>query len=129
MMDRDWQRISVCVSVGYWVILDQAIPSFTELVIEGTLDLDHGPTKDNDITIDVTYLYIYGGRLIIGCEESAPYEGKASIVLRGTASTTPYPVTEGPNVGSKVIGKVSLKTMKTFSLKYWGRIVNREIVN
>lgn len=106
------------MSVGYWVILDQAIPSFTEMVIEGTLELDHGPTKDNDITIDVTYLYIYGGRLIIGCEESAPYEGKASIVLRGTASTTPYPVTEGPNVGSKVIGKVSLKIIKTFSLRY-----------
>lgn len=91
--------------IGYWVILDQPIPSFTELVIEGTLELDHGPAKDNDLTIDVTYLYILGGRLIIGCEESAPYEGKASIVLRGDSNTAPYPVTEGPNVGSKVIGE------------------------
>jgi hypothetical protein len=86
------------------VVVDQPIPSFTELVIEGTLELDHGPTKSNSLTIDVTYLYILGGRLIIGCEESSPYEGEASIILRGDAKTAPYPVTQGPNVGSKVIG-------------------------
>ncbi|XP_061189118.1 fibrocystin-L-like [Saccostrea echinata] len=98
------QGDKVKIPKGHWIILDEAIPSFTELVIEGTLELDHGPTKDNDLTIDVTYLYIKGGRLIIGCQESAPFEGKASIVLRGDSNTAPYPVTEGPNVGSKVIG-------------------------
>ncbi|XP_048777455.2 fibrocystin-L-like isoform X3 [Ostrea edulis] len=97
------QGDKVKIPKGYWVILDQPIPSFAELVIEGTLELDHGPAKTNSYTIDVTYLYILGGRLIIGCEEAAPFEGEASIILRGDPNTAPYPVTEGPNVGSKVI--------------------------
>lgn len=106
------------------MILDQPIPSFAELVIEGTLELDHGPAKTNSFTIDVTYLYILGGRLIIGCEEAAPFEGEASIILRGDPNTAPYPVTEGPNVGSKVIGTV--KIFKDFIYnRYTGMYVYR----
>ncbi|KAK3107254.1 hypothetical protein FSP39_010348 [Pinctada imbricata] len=85
-----------------WVILDVNPPSLDKLVLEGTLELKN--EASSDFTISVTYLYILGGRLIIGCDESTPFLGTASIVLRGDWSTPEYPITEGPAVGSKAIG-------------------------
>lgn len=92
-------------------------------MIEGILEFDYGFIKDNDIIIDVIYLYIYGGRFIIGCDEFVFYEGKVFIVLRGIVSIISYFVIEGFNVGFKVIGKVLLKIIKIFLLRYWGVIV------
>lgn len=75
-------------------------------MLEGVLELSHGPTKDREFTIDVMYLYIQGGRLIIGCQESSPFEGLATIILRGDHSTPVWPKTEGPNIGSKAMGEL-----------------------
>ncbi|XP_052060298.1 fibrocystin-L-like isoform X3 [Mytilus californianus] len=86
-----------------WVVGDTSIPQLDSLVLEGVLELSHGPSKDRQFTIDVMYLYIQGGRLIIGCQESSPFEGLATIILRGDHSTPVWPKTEGPNIGSKAI--------------------------
>ena len=87
------------------MIVDTSIPQLESLVLEGTFELDHGPSQDREFTIDVMYLYILGGRLIIGCQESSPFLGTASIILRGDHSTPAWPRKEGPNIGAKVVGK------------------------
>lgn len=100
--------------------MDQQIPVLDSLEIQGTLELDHGPNKNRQLTISVTYLYILGGRLIIGCDEANPFEGLAQIILRGTHATPDWAVTEGPNVGSKVLGKycsLKLKILFLYTVK------------
>ena len=87
------------------MVVDTSIPQFESLVLEGTFELDHGPSQDREFTIDVMYLYILGGRLIIGCQESSPFLGTASLILRGDHSTPAWPRTEGPNIGAKVVSK------------------------
>ena len=96
---------SVCLLSGYWVVLDQEVPAFDRLIIEGTLEINNDLTKN--FVLNVTYLYILGGRLIVGFENS-PFEGQFSIFLRGDHSTPVFDVTEGPIVGSKVLGKSRL---------------------
>ena len=55
--------------------------------------------------ISADYIIIKGGRLIIGWPED-PFDGLASIVLRGNQSTPYYiPSGDSPTVGSKVIGE------------------------
>ena len=88
-----------------WVVADIDFQQMESLVLEGVLELDHGPSQDRQFTIDVMYLYILGGRLIIGCQESSPFLGQATISLRGDHSTPAWPKTEGPNIGAKAVGK------------------------
>ena len=73
------------------------------LVLEGVLEIDDGPTNDREFTIDTTYMYIFGGKLMAGCPGD-PFLGKLSIILRGSHATPVWARTEGPNIGSKVIG-------------------------
>ena len=88
-----------------WVVADTTIPKMGKLVLFGVLELDDANGTRN-FEIKCTYLIIMGGRLIVGWPDK-PFLGRALILLEGRHSTSPYPVSSGPPVGSKAIGKHS----------------------
>ena len=93
---------------GAWVVADTVLPTMSKLEIYGVLELDNDPDsngKQRDYTLKVTYLYIEGGRLIVGWEDN-PFKGQVQIILEGSHSTPDFPRVDGPELGSKVIGKV-----------------------
>lgn len=49
-----------------------------------------------------------GGRLIAG-QVDEPFKGNLHIMLRGEHSTPDWPLPEGPNQGSKVLGENTQK--------------------
>ena len=86
-----------------WVLINSTINKLGTLLLEGVLELVDHPSAVHEISAD--YIIIMGGRLIIGWPED-PFDGLASIVLRGDQATPYYiPSGDGPTVGSKVIGK------------------------
>lgn len=53
--------------------------------------------------IEADFIVIRCGRLIIGWPDD-PFDGLATIVLRGNQSTPYFSPGEGPSLGSKAIG-------------------------
>ena len=71
------------------------------LLLEGVLEFADSPTAV--YIIDADFIIIKGGRLIIGWPED-PFDGLASIILRGSHSSPYYNPGDGPTLGSKAIG-------------------------
>ena len=73
-----------------------------------------------DFVLNATYIVIgQGGNLIIGWEDQ-PMKGSVLISLNGNWDTQDIPIQDGPNVGSKAIGKYwccSVKRSDVFCLK------------
>ena len=70
------------------------------LFIYGTLELD----DSRDFNLTATYILIQGGHLVIG-RESEPFTHNVHIVLEGHHHTPDIPLPNGPNLGSKALGK------------------------
>lgn len=85
---------------GMWVVADTSIPKLDALHVYGQLEISNDLPK---ITLSVSYIYIRGGRLILGWENK-PYPGEAIIELKGTKHAPSFPVNSGPNLGSSFIG-------------------------
>nr|XP_032810523.1 fibrocystin-L isoform X1 [Petromyzon marinus] len=96
---------NVTVPPGSWLVLDVAPPVLHRLTVYGVLEVpvDVWNRSAPPLVLNVTYLSIQGGRFIAGREDS-PLEGDFSVVLRGDHLTPDWPLPNGPNQGSKVIG-------------------------
>ncbi|XP_078254550.1 PKHD1 like 1, tandem duplicate 1 [Rhinoraja longicauda] len=101
---------SVVVAKGVWLLIDIMIPSLYKLTIYGTLEVkDLNETSSSNsssymnIVLNATYISIQGGRFIAGTLEE-PFRGELLIVLRGDHKTPDWPLPNGPNQGSKVLG-------------------------
>ena len=92
------RRIALFALSGEWIVADVALPRMKKLYIYGTLELNNS----RDFTVDVYYIVIQGGRLVIG-EENDPFNHKARIILRGDHST-PEISLPGVELGAKAIG-------------------------
>ncbi|XP_067888793.1 PKHD1 like 1, tandem duplicate 1 [Heterodontus francisci] len=101
---------SVVIPLGVWLVVDSPIPPLYNLTIFGILEikddnlvLGNQSSSFMNIVLDATYISIQGGRLIAGTQEK-PFQGELQIVLRGDHSTPDWPLPNGPNQGSKVLG-------------------------
>ncbi|XP_078071648.1 PKHD1 like 1, tandem duplicate 1 [Mustelus asterias] len=101
---------SVIIPQGVWLVVDIPIPPLHNLTIFGTLEIrDNISTLVNqsssyaNIVLNATYISIQGGRLTVGSPEK-PFRGQLQIVLRGDHLTPDWPLQNGPNQGSKVLG-------------------------
>ncbi|XP_013405337.2 fibrocystin-L [Lingula anatina] len=98
---------NIKISGGNWIVADTDLPIMERLYIYGVLELDHNVNAAtgtyHNFVINATYIFIQGGRLIIGWEDS-PFLGSAQLVLRGHHHTPDMPLPNGPNMGAKVIG-------------------------
>ncbi|KAG7251316.1 hypothetical protein CRUP_021887, partial [Coryphaenoides rupestris] len=109
-----------------WVVLDGDTPALNKLTVVGVLEIpdtaddadadrDANATADGarrparalpeyrSVVIDATYISIQGGKLIAGWSDE-PFRGQLHIKLRGDHRTPDWPLPEGPNQGSKVLG-------------------------
>ena len=91
------------------MVADMVLPRMKKLNIYGTLEIDDQPDPATghvrEFVLEVTYIYIRGGRLLAGWEDS-PFTGKLDILLNGNHRTPNFPREDGPNIGSKVIGRL-----------------------
>lgn len=71
------------------------------LLLEGVLEFVDTPGAIYNIEADV--IVIKGGRLIIGWPDD-PFDGLATITLRGNHSSSYFNPGNGPTLGSKAIG-------------------------
>nr|XP_014351910.1 PREDICTED: fibrocystin-L [Latimeria chalumnae] len=104
---------NVIIPPGMWVVADTDIPSLHRLTIYGVLELEDEITGNGTaarnaspyrkIVLNATYISIQGGRLIGGWIDE-PFKGELDIVLRGSHATPEWPLPNGPNQGSKVLG-------------------------
>ncbi|XP_040210792.1 fibrocystin-L-like [Rana temporaria] len=102
---------TVIIPAGKWVIADTDMPYLEKLIIYGKLELKNltnssiaGSAPSFKTTVlNATYISIQGGSLIAGTETD-PFQGELRIVLRGNHSTPEFPLPDGPNQGSKVLG-------------------------
>ncbi|XP_072425699.1 fibrocystin-L-like [Chiloscyllium punctatum] len=101
---------SVMIEQGMWIVVDSPIPPLYNLTILGTLEIRDDNLKSVNrsssytrIVLNATYISIQGGRLIAGSPEK-PFQGELQIVLTGDHSTPEWPLRNGPNQGSKVLG-------------------------
>ena len=100
-------------SEGDWVVADTVLPKMKKLIIYGTLEIDDqkdpATGRVREFVLEATYIYIRGGRLLAGWEDS-PFTGKLDILLNGNHRTPHFKLNkddDGPNIGSKVIGKLA----------------------
>ncbi|XP_061122944.1 PKHD1 like 1, tandem duplicate 1 [Syngnathus typhle] len=104
----------VVIPPGTWVVLDSNTPPLNKLVIMGVLEVPQpsntssnrparAVTQNHTVVIDAVYIVIQGGRLLAGWEDE-PFTGDLHIRLRGNHSTPDWPLPNGPNLGSKVLG-------------------------
>ena len=92
-----------CYISDTWVVVNSTINRLGTLLLEGVLEFADHPSAVYEISAD--FIIIKGGRLIIGWPED-PFDGLATIVLRGDQSTPYYvPSGDAPTVGSKAIGQ------------------------
>ncbi|XP_043545299.1 PKHD1 like 1, tandem duplicate 1 [Chiloscyllium plagiosum] len=101
---------SVVIEQGIWIVVDSPIPPLYNLTILGTLEIRDDNLKSVNrsssytrIVLNATYISIQGGRLIAGSPEK-PFQGELQIVLMGDHSTPEWPLRNGPNQGSKMLG-------------------------
>lgn len=86
------------------MVADVNLPRMGKLFIYGTLELD----DSQDFNLTATYILIQGGRLIIGQSESKPFTHNVVISLEGDHYTPDIPLPNGPNLGSKALGKIAI---------------------
>ena len=102
-------QFSYVPTEGDWVVADTVLPRMKKLNIYGTLEIDDQPDpatgRVREFVLEATYIYIRGGRLLAGWEDS-PFTGKLDILLNGNHHTPNFPREDGPNIGSKVIGRL-----------------------
>ncbi|XP_043922184.1 fibrocystin-L [Protopterus annectens] len=103
---------TVNIPPGVWLLADVVIPPLNKLIIYGALELlsiistgraDRSFSPYQTVVLNATYISIQGGRLIAGTEDS-PFRGELQIILRGNHFTPEWPLPNGPNQGSKVLG-------------------------
>ncbi|XP_038580507.1 PKHD1 like 1, tandem duplicate 1 [Micropterus salmoides] len=99
----------VVIPSGKWIVLESDTPPLNKLTVIGVLEIpdtmNSSSTKQaqyNTVVIDAVYISIQGGRLIAGWGE--PFRGQLHIKLRGNHRTPDWPLPNGPNQGSKVLG-------------------------
>uniref|UniRef100_A0AAX7VHS5 Polycystic kidney and hepatic disease 1 (autosomal recessive)-like 1 n=1 Tax=Astatotilapia calliptera TaxID=8154 RepID=A0AAX7VHS5_ASTCA len=104
----------VVIPSGQWVVLDTDTPLLNKLTVIGVLEIpdtmNSSSTRQarsvpayNTVAIDAVYISIQGGRLIAGWNDE-PFRGQLYIKLRGNHRTPDWPLPNGPNQGSKVLG-------------------------
>ncbi|XP_025757857.1 PKHD1 like 1, tandem duplicate 1 isoform X2 [Oreochromis niloticus] len=104
----------VVIPSGQWVVLDTDTPLLNKLTVIGVLEIpdtmNSSSTRQarsvpeyNTVAIDAVYISIQGGRLIAGWNDE-PFRGQLHIKLRGNHRTPDWPLPNGPNQGSKVLG-------------------------
>uniref|UniRef100_A0A8C5F806 PKHD1 like 1, tandem duplicate 1 n=1 Tax=Gadus morhua TaxID=8049 RepID=A0A8C5F806_GADMO len=106
---------NVVIPSGQWVVLDGDTPPLNKLTVVGVLEI---PDTTNDtassrqarslpafrtVVIEATYISIQGGKLIAGWSDE-PFRGQLHIKLNGDHRTPDWPLPNGPNQGSKVLG-------------------------
>ena len=108
---------------GDWVVADMVLPKMKKLIIYGTLEIDDqkdpATGRVREFVLEATYVYIRGGRLLAGWEDS-PFTGKLDILLNGNHRTPDFKLNnddDGPNIGSKAIGKLAPKCSVTLAPK------------
>ena len=54
-----------------WVVADIDFPRINYLILEGNLEIDQGtgPDNYNSFTLEVNFIIIKGGRLVVGWED------------------------------------------------------------
>jgi cell migration-inducing and hyaluronan-binding protein len=75
---------SVVITEGQYILLDESLPSLNLLYIEGVLEFSN---EVGDLSINASYIFIYGGMLRVGTEEE-PFESQAIITLEGGRITS-----------------------------------------
>jgi hypothetical protein len=86
-----------------WVMVNvTSINKFGILLLEGVLEFANDPSAQ--YVIEADFIVIKCGRLIVGWPDD-PFDGIASIILRGNDSSPYYSTGEETNLGSKAIGK------------------------
>ncbi|KAM8882915.1 PKHD1 like 1, tandem duplicate 1 [Synchiropus picturatus] len=104
----------VVIPSGEWVVLDSSTPALNKLTIIGVLEIPYtldfsssrvarSTPEYTNFTIEATYISIQGGRMIAGWDDDW-FQGTLKIILRGEHSTPDWPLPNGPNQGSKVLG-------------------------
>uniref|UniRef100_A0A672GWY5 Polycystic kidney and hepatic disease 1 (autosomal recessive)-like 1 n=1 Tax=Salarias fasciatus TaxID=181472 RepID=A0A672GWY5_SALFA len=114
----------VVIPPGTWVVLDSDTPPLNKLTIIGVLEIPDDTNSSSSrparsvpeyrtVVIDAVYISIQGGRMIAGWEDE-PFRGQLLIKLRGNHDTPDWPLPNGPNQGSKVLGVFG--TLELFGL-------------
>ncbi|KAM9737277.1 LOW QUALITY PROTEIN: PKHD1 like 1, tandem duplicate 1 [Menidia menidia] len=103
----------VVIPTGRWVVLDADTPPLNKLTIVGVLEIPDTMNQSSrtarsipqyrTTVVDAVYISIQGGRLIAGWKDE-PFRGQLLIKLRGNHNTPDWPLPNGPNQGSKVLG-------------------------
>uniref|UniRef100_A0A8C4N397 Polycystic kidney and hepatic disease 1 (autosomal recessive)-like 1 n=1 Tax=Eptatretus burgeri TaxID=7764 RepID=A0A8C4N397_EPTBU len=95
----------VIVPAGCWLVMDIRPPTLNKLIVFGVLEIADDIWNDGDkpVELRVTYLFIQGGRLVVGYEND-PFDGEAIIFLEGNHHTQDWLLPGGGNLGSKAIG-------------------------
>lgn len=64
---------SSCIALDTWIVADVAIPKLRSLNLKGNLEFDGEKDPNTDeyktFVLEVSYIIIEGGRLIVGWEE------------------------------------------------------------
>ena len=87
---------------------------FGILLLEGVLEFFDTPGAVYEIEAD--FIIIKAGRLIIGWPQD-PFDGLATITLRGNHSSPYYYPGDGPILGSKAIGTFIRNFLSKFKIK------------
>lgn len=99
-LPQDYDNVRILYET--WVLVNMtAISKLGTLVIEGVLEFADTPGAVYNIEAD--FIIIRGGRLIIGWPDD-PFDGLATITLRGNHSSPYFNAGTGPTLGSKAIG-------------------------
>ncbi|XP_042362122.1 fibrocystin-L-like [Plectropomus leopardus] len=104
----------VVIPSGQWVVLDSDTPPLNKLTVVGVLEIPDDMKNSSSrparaapeystVVVDAVYISIQGGRLIAGWDDE-PFRGELHIKLRGNHRTPDWPLPNGPNQGSKVLG-------------------------
>ncbi|XP_044027924.1 LOW QUALITY PROTEIN: PKHD1 like 1, tandem duplicate 1 [Siniperca chuatsi] len=104
----------VVIPSGKWVVLDSNTPPLNKLTVIGVLEIPNTMNSSSTrqaraapeystVVVDAVYISIQGGRLIAGWNDE-PFRGQLHIKLRGNHRTPDWPLPNGPNQGSKVLG-------------------------
>ncbi|KAM3858592.1 fibrocystin-L-like [Diretmus argenteus] len=104
----------VIIPGGKWVVLDSDTPPLNKLTVVGVLEIPDTMNGSSSrqtrsireyrtVVLDATYISIQGGRMIAGWDDE-PFRGQLHIKLRGHHRTPDWPLPNGPNQGSKVLG-------------------------
>ncbi|XP_044191170.1 PKHD1 like 1, tandem duplicate 1 [Thunnus albacares] len=99
----------VVIPSGKWVVLDSDIPPLNKLTVLGVLEIPdssrqaRSTPENRTVVIDAVYISIQGGRMMAGRADE-PFRGQLHIKLRGNHRTPDWPLPNGPNQGSKVLG-------------------------